>query len=168
MKLLSIAFYRKYRTQIALFSLFLAVPWALPQLPASAAMSESLAISEVVPLVVPFYQIEQPQLLAFPLAEARLARYEMTVPVTAYSSTPDQTDDTPFITASGTHVRWGIVAANFLPIGTLVRLPEHYGDQIFVVEDRMNARYNVRMDIWMETREEAKHWGLKQVKIQVL
>lgn len=168
MKLLSIAFYRKYRGQIAVFSLILAVPWALPQLPASAAMSESLSVSEMVPLVVPFYQMEQGQFLSFPVAEARGARYVVNVPVTAYSSTPDQTDDTPFITASGTQVRWGVVAANFLPIGTLVRLPEHYGDQIFVVEDRMNARYNVRMDIWMQTREEARAWGLKQVKIEVL
>lgn len=168
MKLLSIAFYRKYRTQIALFSLFLAVPWALPQLPASAAMSESLTVADMVPLVVPFYQARPAQLLVFPEVQARAARYEMKVPITAYSSTPDQTDDTPFITASGTHVRWGIVAANFLPIGTLVRMPEHYGDQIFVVEDRMNARYNVRMDIWMATREEALTWGLKQVTIEVL
>ncbi|MDP3003980.1 MAG: hypothetical protein Q8N43_00505, partial [Candidatus Azambacteria bacterium] len=38
----------------------------------------------------------------------------MKVVLTAYSSTPDQTDDTPFITASNTRVRDGIVAANFL------------------------------------------------------
>jgi 3D (Asp-Asp-Asp) domain-containing protein len=90
------------------------------------------------------------------------------VPVTAYSSTPDQTDDTPFITASGTHVRWGIVAANFLPIGTRVRLPDHFGDQVFVVEDRMNARYDKHMDIWMETKTEARTWGIRRVTIEVL
>ncbi|HNY97834.1 MAG TPA: hypothetical protein PKM84_01795, partial [Candidatus Pacearchaeota archaeon] len=33
--------------------------------------------------------------------------------VTAYSSTPDQCDDTPFVTAAGNQVRDGIVAANF-------------------------------------------------------
>ena len=37
--------------------------------------------------------------------------------VTAYSSTPEETDDTPRITASGGEVRDGIVAANFLPFG---------------------------------------------------
>src|SRR5437868_1496729 len=38
--------------------------------------------------------------------------------ITAYSSTEDQTDDSPFITASGAHVADGIVAANFLPLHT--------------------------------------------------
>ena len=90
------------------------------------------------------------------------------IPVTAYSSTVDQCDDTPFITASGTHVRDGIIAANFLPIGTKVRFPEAYGDKVFVVEDRMNARYNYHADIWMETREQAKQWGIKHLNIEIL
>ena len=33
--------------------------------------------------------------------------------ITAYSSTPEETDSTPFITASGSHVRNGVAAANF-------------------------------------------------------
>lgn len=89
------------------------------------------------------------------------------VPVTAYSSTPDQTDSTPFITASGTRVRDGVLAANFLPIGTRVKIPEIYGDKVFIVEDRMNARYFKRADIWMETRAEAKKWGVKYVTLEV-
>jgi len=88
--------------------------------------------------------------------------------VTAYSSTPDQTDDTPFITASGSHVRDGIIAANFLRIGTKVRFPTMYGDKIFVVEDRMNPRYTYRADIWMRTREEAKQFGLRNLPIEVI
>src|SRR3989344_3213041 len=66
---------------------------------------------------------------------------EMILAATAYSSTPDQTDDTPFITAKGTTVRDGIIAANFLPFGTRIKIPDIYGDKIFVVEDRMNRRY---------------------------
>jgi 3D (Asp-Asp-Asp) domain-containing protein len=104
----------------------------------------------------------------FPVAEKRSARYFTHVPTTAYSSTPDQTDDTPFITASGTTVRAGVVAANFLPIGTRLRIPDYYGDTIFVVEDRMNERYDKRLDIWMETREQAIIWGLRYVAIEVL
>lgn len=88
--------------------------------------------------------------------------------VTAYSSTPDQTDSTPFITASGSHVRDGIVAANFLRFGTKVRFPTLYGDKIFIVEDRMNSRYEYRLDIWMETREEAKQFGIKAVPIETI
>src|SRR3989338_1243839 len=58
------------------------------------------------------------------------------VRATAYSSTPDQTDDTPFITANGTYVKDGIIAANFyvdgyrVPFGTLVRIPEIYGEKV--------------------------------------
>ena len=86
----------------------------------------------------------------------------------AYSSTPDQTDDTPFITAWGTQVRDGIIAANFLPFGTVVKMPELYGDKMFVVEDRMNRRYDYRIDLWFPTRAEAKEWGLKKIKIEIM
>lgn len=88
--------------------------------------------------------------------------------ITAYSSTRDQTDDTPFITASGSHVRDGVVAANFLPIGTKIRFPTMYGNKIFIVEDRMNSRYTYRVDIWMRTREEAKQFGLRNLPIEVI
>ncbi|MDX1608211.1 MAG: hypothetical protein R3251_03300 [Candidatus Spechtbacterales bacterium] len=90
------------------------------------------------------------------------------VPITAYSSTPDQTDGSPFITASGTRVRDGIVAANFLPIGTKIRIPEYYGDKVFVVEDRMNARYWQKVDIWMPTRSEALRFGLRNTYIEII
>jgi len=88
--------------------------------------------------------------------------------VTAYSSTVDQTDNTPFITASGSPVRDGVVAANFLRFGTKVRFPNIYGDKVFIVEDRMNSRYNYRVDIWMRTREEAKQFGAKIVLIEII
>jgi len=90
------------------------------------------------------------------------------VSATAYSSTVDQCDSTPFITASGQHVRDGIIATNFLPFGTKVRIPDIYGDKVFEVQDRMNARYNTRIDIWMGSRNEAMQFGLKQVKVEVL
>lgn len=93
---------------------------------------------------------------------------EMIVPATAYSSTPDQTDDSPFITAWNTHVRDGIVAANFLPFGTKIRIPDVYGDKIFVVEDRMNRRYWHKVDIWFPDRQSALEFGLRTIKIQIL
>lgn len=90
------------------------------------------------------------------------------VTVTAYSSTPDQTDSTPFITASGTGVRDGIIACNFLKFGTRVRFPDIYGDKVFVVEDRMALKNNHKIDIWFETREDAKQFGVQQLKVDVL
>jgi len=91
----------------------------------------------------------------------------VTVTVTAYSSTPDQTDDTPFITASNTRVRDGVVAANFLPFNTKIMIPELFGDKIFVVEDRMHKRFNNRVDIWFPDRESAEKFGKRTVKIHV-
>lgn len=104
---------------------------------------------------------------SLPEADLRGPSYVTTVTSTAYNSLPWQTDDTPFITASGTHVRHGVVAANFLPIGTRVKIPELYGDQIFIVEDRMNPRYHKRMDIWMEDYDDAIAYGVKTLTIEV-
>lgn len=88
--------------------------------------------------------------------------------VTAYSSTPEETDDTPFITASMTTVRDGIVAANFLPFGTKIMIPELFGDKIFVVEDRMHRRNHSSVDIWMPSKEAAKEFGITKTKIVIV
>lgn len=93
---------------------------------------------------------------------------ELIVPTSAYSSTPDQTDNSPFITAWNTSVRDGIVAANFLPFGTKIKIPEIFGDKIFVVEDRMNKRYWHRVDVWFPDRASALNFGVKVLKIQIL
>jgi 3D (Asp-Asp-Asp) domain-containing protein len=90
------------------------------------------------------------------------------VVVTAYSSTTWQTDDTPFTTASGTSVREGVVAANFLPIGTKIKLPDLYGDKIFVVEDRMHPRQKYVVDIWFPSYWEALNFGAKYTQVQVI
>lgn len=90
------------------------------------------------------------------------------VRATGYSSTPDQTDDSPFITASGTYVRDGIIATNILPFGTKVRIPDLYGDKIFIVEDRMNKRYWMNIDIWFPDRNTALIFGSKNVIIEVV
>jgi 3D (Asp-Asp-Asp) domain-containing protein len=90
------------------------------------------------------------------------------VAVTAYSSTADQTDSTPFITASGSDVRDGIVACNFLRFGTKVRFPQLYGDKIFVVEDRMALKNSHKIDIWFTTRNEAKEFGVKYLQVEIL
>jgi hypothetical protein len=62
--------------------------------------------------------------------------------LTAYNSEVGQTDDTPFITASGDRVGYGVIAANWLPFGTKVVIPELFGKDVFIVKDRMNKRFN--------------------------
>ncbi|MDO8571303.1 MAG: hypothetical protein Q7R79_01360, partial [bacterium] len=85
---------------------------------------------------------------------------ENTIVVTAYSSTRAQTDSTPCITANGfnvcTHNTENVIAANFLPFGTKVRFPDHFGDRVFTVQDRMHRRHSKRVDVWMKTTRAAK------------
>ena len=128
--------------------------------PVVADLADNLAIekSEEITLVAPIKEIKV------------IKTYQ--VPVTAYSSTPDQTDGDPCTTANGfnvcLHNQEDVVAANFLKFGTKVRIPEHFGDQIFTVQDRMNARYNYHLDIWMKTREAAKKFGIVYTRIEVI
>jgi 3D (Asp-Asp-Asp) domain-containing protein len=95
-----------------------------------------------------------------------------TVIATAYSSTVDQTDSTPCITADGfnvcKHAQEDVIAANFLPFNTKVRIPELYGDKIFTVHDRMNRRYSNRIDLWKLSRNDAITFGKRLVKIEVV
>lgn len=95
-------------------------------------------------------------------------RQELIVPITAYSSTTDQTDNTPFTTARGTYVRDGIVAANFLPFGTKIKIPDLFGDKVFVVEDRMNRKHSYKIDVWFPDRQSALEFGIKTAKIQII
>lgn len=94
---------------------------------------------------------------------------QLKVVVTAYSSTPQETDEDPYTTASGTKVRDGIAANNLLPFGTKIRLPELYGDKIFVVEDRMSWKKGYyHIDIWFPSYWEAKSFGAKRTYIEIL
>ncbi len=125
----------------------------------SVGRATELEVAAMKNATMPFGQL--------PGADLRDPTYTMRVTATAYNSDPAQTDDTPFITASGTHVRMGVIAANFLPMGTLVKIPEYFGDQIFTVEDRMNPRYDKRIDIWMEEGPGARQFGVRTVAIEV-
>ncbi len=92
--------------------------------------------------------------------------------ITAYNSEIGQTDDSPCITANGFNLcEHGIedtIAANFLRFGSKVRIPDLFGDKVFIVRDRMNERYSDRVDIWMIDKGEAKKFGVKMAKIEVM
>ncbi len=94
---------------------------------------------------------------------------KLSVVITAYSSTLWETDEDPYITAAGTWVREGIVANNYFPFGTKIRIPEIYGDRIFIVEDRMNwKKGNYHFDIWFSSHQAAENFGAKRTFIEVL
>ena len=103
--------------------------------------------------------------------ESNTTKYQIVswgkAPCTAYNSEVGQTDSTPWETASGTRCHEGVIASNFLPIGTKVMIAG-FGDQIFTVEDRMNKRYYKRLDIWMRHRHDALNFGQRQVTYFVM
>lgn len=124
----------------------------------------------------------------FPVSGDREPTGNRNVIATAYSSDPWQTDSTPCFPAinydlceAAERGEVNTIAANFLAKGTQVRFPELYGDKIFVVRDRMNARYNgtSRIDFYVAVLDEngkidtagskqsAKNFGLKRVKMEV-
>lgn len=90
---------------------------------------------------------------------------------TGYSSSVIETDNTPFITASNTRTRTGIVAMS----RDMLRrynpdAPFSFGDVVhitgvgdFVVEDSMNPRWRRRVDVWFPSRTAAFQFGRRRV-----
>lgn len=108
----------------------------------------------------------------FPIINNTKPRYTNYIMATAYNSEIGQTDDTPCHTANGfnvcEHGYENIIATNNLPLGTKVRFPDLHGNKIFYVMDRMNARYTTRVDFWMKSKKDAKNFGIKRIKMEVL
>lgn len=92
--------------------------------------------------------------------------------VTAYTSEVGQTDGNPCRTACGFDLcEYNIedtVAANFLPFGTKIRMPEVFGDRVFIVRDRMNSRYDNYIDVWFKDKQAAQKFGIKELKVEIL
>ncbi|MBU1130733.1 3D domain-containing protein [Patescibacteria group bacterium] len=134
----------------------------IPQLPLEAGRLEFLSEGEII------------SKSSFPEVELREPQYTYKIWLTAYNSRQAQTDATPCITASGfdlcEHNQEDIIATNFLnlPFGAKVRFPELYGDKIFIVQDRMNARYWLTADIWLKDYAQAKSFGRKWTSMEIL
>lgn len=104
-----------------------------------------------------------------PSIKDKPAKRRLAVRASAYSSTVGQTDSDPFTAASGAKVHDGMIAMNGMPFGTKIRIPDYYGNKVFTVEDRMNARWGTRkIDIWMTTITAARQWGVRTVTIEIL
>jgi len=92
--------------------------------------------------------------------------------ITAYNSEVGQTDSDPCTTANGfnlcKHGQEDSIAANFLKFGTKVKIPELFGDKVFIVRDRMNKKHPNRIDVWMKEHSDAIKFGKKTATIQVI
>ena len=151
----------KRRVEITILAIFL-VEFAFPQTVAATPIANALTN--------PAITVEQ-FVNTLPESADRAPRKTMRVTVTAYTSTVDQTDASPCITANGLNVcerdTEDIIAANFLPFGTRVKMPEYFGDRVFIVADRMNARYTNRVDVWLKDRNDAKQFGVRYLEIEI-
>lgn len=90
--------------------------------------------------------------------------------LTSYRSVPEQTDDTPYHTSIGERVspRGCAVSRDLLKRWGG---PLNYGDLIYIegvgyrfVNDTMNQRHKQHVDIWVETYQEEKTFGVKKDK----
>ncbi|MEK7108359.1 MAG: hypothetical protein AAB898_01680 [Patescibacteria group bacterium] len=156
--LLVLAYATAHKAAPVALAIVVAVSTVLSSIPSASAQ-----------IAFPGWPVETVEKMApvLPVAGDRAAPRKMKLSVTAYNSLPEQTDSTPFHTADGTHVRDGIVAANFLPLGTRVKFPDLYGDKEFVVKDRMNARYHRRADIWMAEKPDAIAFGHRYTTVEI-
>jgi|ETNmetMinimDraft_26_1059896.scaffolds.fasta_scaffold150412_1 3D (Asp-Asp-Asp) domain-containing protein len=149
---------KKVKTEkivVVIFATLYIWPWVFPQHVAYAAtgtLSENIVVEENI------------QTVLIDKGEPDEIRW---VTMTGYSSTPDQTDDTPFITANQTHVRWGIGASNFLSFNSQIQVPEYFDDETFIITDRMHSRFSDRIDIWFPTREEAMAFGKRRLQVEI-
>lgn len=92
-------------------------------------------------------------------------KQEISILVTGYSSTPDQTWGDPFTTASGTRVHLGTMACPpQYPFGTKVKIE---GRGSYVCEDRGGAIKGNHFDMWFESRQEALQWGKRVVMAKI-
>lgn len=101
-------------------------------------------------------------------------------PVRAETSlSPDVTGPQAFIatayclpgqTASGAPVGPGMIAADpeVLPLGSIVRLVAGRYSGIYTVLDTGSKVQGRMVDIWMPSREEARHFGVRKVTVHIL
>jgi 3D (Asp-Asp-Asp) domain-containing protein len=105
-------------------------------------------------------------------ASADSAEHSLVVTATAYNSLPEQTDAEPHLAAWGDPITPGMkviaVSRDLIPVGldrhTPVKIEGFPG--VYLVLDKMNKRWEKRIDIYMgHDLEAARAWGKRQVEI---
>jgi 3D (Asp-Asp-Asp) domain-containing protein len=85
--------------------------------------------------------------------------------VTAYTASYEECGKTDGITASGVKATEGrTIACDFLEFGTQVVIL----GQTYVVEDRIGSGHPSKIDVYMESKEEALKFGRRQLEVEIL
>ncbi|KGQ23049.1 3D domain-containing protein [Thermus filiformis] len=106
---------------------------------------------------------------------------------TAYTSSPRETDRTPYVTATGMRTALGVIAVSrdllrTLPYGTRVRLKDLgsvqgrgrgrfdylFQNRVFVVADTMHPRMREKLDVWLPDRALALQFGRRLLEVEVV
>ena len=108
---------------------------------------------------------EQGDLYIRTISNPNLLKAKILAVITCYNPVEAQCDSNPEITASGKKVREGFIANNCLKFGTSVVIE----DKIYVVEDRMNKRYDECkfFDILLFDLKEARECGKKIKELEI-
>jgi 3D (Asp-Asp-Asp) domain-containing protein len=101
------------------------------------------------------------------------------VTATIYHAVPEQTDSTPFITASGAHInkenpqshRWIAVSRDLEEKGLIFGVKVNITgagqlDGIWTVQDRMNKRFTNRIDFLVNKKLKGGKW--ENVSVEIL
>ena len=85
--------------------------------------------------------------------------------VTAYTASYEECGKTDGITSSGTKAAEGrTVACDFLKFGTQIVIL----GQTYTVEDRIGEGHPSKLDVFMESKEEALKFGRRQLEVEIL
>ena len=89
--------------------------------------------------------------------------------ITAYCSCKKCCGKSDGITASGKQARYGYVACNWLPFGTILSIN---GVQGFKVMDRgakslfgSKTNHIKHLDVWMSSHQEARNFGVREMDV---
>lgn len=98
--------------------------------------------------------------------EQKSSSYTYVAEVSAYTASDDECGNHEGITASGTHVKQGrtIAAPSWIPFGTKVIIGGHE----YLVEDRGGYISDNRLDIYMDSREDAMEFGRKELEVTMV
>ena len=93
---------------------------------------------------------------------------DLIMTVTAYTSCPSETDDTPYLTATMDSCRVGIVAGDpdIFPFGTKFIIPGYNRGRACVMLDSGSKIKGYALDLWMPDKESARKWGRRTVKVK--
>jgi len=147
--------------------LFFSLPVMASEMPVEAETGGEQAV------LTDLYVVDEPVIINnLPENNNRNVKWSGYYTITAYNSEAGQCDNSPCITANGfnlcEHNIEDTIAVNFLRFGTKVKIPDLFGDKVFIVRDRMNEKYSDRLDVWMIEKQDAKQFGVKIAKIEVL